>query len=383
VTRTYFDYAASTPLRPEALEAMLPYLEERGYNASSLHTEGRAARAAIDAARERVAAVLHAKPKEIVFTAGGSEADNLAAIGVARALRERGRHVVSTAIEHHAMLHAFDDLRSGGFDVTLLGTGSEARVEPDVFAAALRDDTILASVMYVNNEIGTVQPIARLAAIARARGALFHTDAIQAATYLPLDVGMLQVDLLSLASHKFCGPKGAGLLFVRAGTPLQPVIRGGSQEYGRRAGTENVAAIAGMAAALELAAAEREAASSAVSALRERFEDRVLARIPDVRVNGAAAPRAPHIANLSIRGIASDQLLLRLDLEGMAVSAGSACASGAIEPSHVLAALGVPREWAAGVVRFSFGRGTTAGEIDQAVEVLERAVEDLRFSSRA
>jgi cysteine desulfurase len=378
--RIYLDYAASTPVRPEVLQAMLPHFGQHGYNASSVHAEGRAARAALDDARERFARCIGAKSKEIIFTGGGSEADNLALFGAARALKERGRHIVSTTIEHHAILHALDALRDEGFEVTVLGVDSGGRVDPEAFASALRPDTTVASVMYVNNEIGTVQPIAGLAAIARARGVLFHTDAVQAAAYLPVDVHDLGVDLLSLAAHKFYGPKGTGALYVRAGTPLRPLLHGGSQEHALRAGTENVAGIAGMTAALELALDERTEAAARVATLRDRFEQQVLHRISDVRVNGGAL-RAPHISNMSFLGVTSDQLLMRLDVDGIAVSAGSACASGAIEPSHVIAALGLPDPWVRGVIRFSLGRTTTQAQIDRTAEVLERAVADLRSFS--
>lgn len=381
--RIYLDHAATTPVRREVIDAMLPYFAQNGYNASSVHAEGRAARAALDDARQRVARCLGAKSKEIVFTGGGSEADNLAIAGVARALRARGRHLVSTAAEHHAVLHSLQALSEEGWEVTLLGVDRDGRVSPEAFAAALRADTVLASVMYVNNEVGTVQPIAQLAAAAHERGVLFHTDAVQAAAYLPLDAAKLGIDLLALGAHKFYGPKGTGLLYVREGTPIVPILHGGSQEFGKRAGTENLAGIVGLAAALELALDERTGAGARIATLRDRFEARVLERIPDVRINGGGAPRAPHISNLGFLGVASEQLLMRLDIEGIAVSAGSACASGVIEPSHVIAALGLPEEWTRGVTRFSLGRTSTPGQIDRTAEVLEQAVADLRSISSA
>ncbi len=379
--RIYLDYAATTPMRPEALQAMLPYFSEHGYNASSVHAEGRAARAALDDARERFARCIGAKPKEIVFTAGGSEADNLALFGTAHALRQRGKHIVSSTIEHHAILHALDALRDDGFEVTSIGVDSEGRVDPAAFEGALRPDTILASIMYVNNELGVVQPISQLASLARRRGVLFHSDAVQAAAYLPLDVCELGVDLLSLAAHKFYGPKGTGALYVRSGTPIHPMLYGGSQEHALRAGTENVAGIVGMTTALELALDERTESAARIATLRDRFEQHVLDRIRDVRVNGGGGLRAPHISNLSFLGVTSDQLLMRLDVDGVAVSAGSACASGAIEPSHVIAALGLAEQWLSGVIRFSFGRTTTQAQVDRTVEVLQRAVADLRSFS--
>ena len=381
--RIYMDHAATTPVRPEVVEAMLPYFTANGYNPSSVHTEGRAARAALDDARERVARCLGAKNKEIVFTGGGSEADNLALMGVDRALSGRVRHVVSTAVDHHAVLHALGALREQGWEVTLLAVDAEGRVPLDAFAQALRPDTVLASVMYVNNETGTVAPIAQLAAAAHERGVLFHTDAVQAAAYLPIDVNALGVDLLSLAAHKFYGPKGTGVLYVREGTPIVPIVHGGSQEFAKRAGTENVAGIEGLTAALELALDERTETSARVATLRDRFEAGVLQRVADVRVNGGGAMRAPHISSLSFLGVTSEQLLMRLDIDGIAVSAGSACASGAVEPSHVIAALGLPEQWMRGVIRFSLGRTTSQAQIDRAVEVLEQAVADLRSVSPA
>jgi cysteine desulfurase len=381
--RIYLDNAATTPVRPEAVEAMLPFFSANGYNASSAHAEGRAARAALDDARDRIARCIGAKSKEIVFTGGGWHPANLAPPGGARARRARGRHLVSTAAEHHAVLHALDALRDDGRQVTLLPVDSQGRVWPEAFGRALNEDTILASVMYVNNEIGTVAPVAELAAIARAHGVLFHTDAVQAAAYLPIDVKVMGVDLLSLAAHKFYGPKGVGLLYVREGTPIVPILHGGSQEFAKRAGTENVAGIAGMTAALELAMDERTEAAARIATLRDRFEQRILARLADVRINGGGAMRAPHISNLSFLGVTSEQLLMRLDIDGVAVSAGSACASGAVEPSHVIAALGLPQEWMRGVIRFSLGRTTTQAQIDRAAEVLEQAVADLRSVSAA
>lgn len=380
-TRIYLDNAATTPVRPEVLDAMLPQFLQTAYNPSSLHAEGRAARAAVDDARGRVAACLGCASKEIVFTAGGSEADNLALLGAARSLSHRGRHVITTQIEHHAVLHAAQALRDEGFDVTFLPVDESGMLDPERFAAALRSDTILASVMYVNNEIGTIQPIARLVEIAHEAGVLFHTDAVAAAAYLPVDVDALGVDLLSIAAHKFYGPKGVGALYVRHGTPLSPLIHGGSQEFARRAGTENVPGIVGLALALDLAMGERTQAAARIGFLRDDFEQRLEQQVSGVRVNGAGVPRAPHISSVSLLGTTSEALLMRLDLDGVAVSAGSACASGVIEPSHVLAALGLPEEWIAGVVRISLGRNTTASQITSTLQVMERAVADLRSFS--
>jgi cysteine desulfurase len=377
--RIYLDYAATTPARPEVVTAMLPFFSEVGFNASSVHSEGRAARAALDNARDRVARILGSARKEIIFTSSGSEADSLALIGAARGLRARGRHIVSTVFEHHAVLFALDALRDEGFEVTLLPVDARGLVDVEAFSAALRPDTILASVMYANNEIGTVQPLAQLAVIARERGVVMHTDAVQAAGYLSLDVRRLGVDMLSLSAHKFYGPKGVGVLFVRDGVPLQPLVFGGTQEFGKRAGTENVAGAVGFATALELATAELETVGSTVARLRDRLESILRERIPGLRVNGAEAPRLPNNLSLAIPGVEAEQLLVRLDLEGVAVSSGSACTSGAIEPSHVIAALGLPADsW--GALRLTLGRSTTQEEVERVGDILPRIVSDLRNS---
>jgi cysteine desulfurase len=375
--RIYLDNAATTTVRPEAVAAMLPLLGG-GYNPSSLHAEGRAARAALDDAREAVARVLGAAPREIVFTGGGSESDVTAIVGAARALAARGRHVVTSAIEHHAVLHAADVLERDGWRVTRLPVDRRGLVDPQEFAAALEPQTTVASVMLANNEIGVVQPVAELAALARARGVVFHTDAVQAAGWLPLAVDALGVDLLSLSGHKFNGPKGVGILYVRRGTPLEPLIVGGGQEHGLRAGTEDVAGIVGLAAALRLAEAERPATAPRVAALRDRLQTGILAAFPDALVNGAATPRLPNNLSVAFAGLPSDALLIRLDLDGIAASAGSACAAGSLEPSHVTAALGLDEERRLGVIRFSLGRQTSAEEIDEVLRRLPRAVSDVR-----
>jgi cysteine desulfurase len=363
MTRIYLDHAATTPARPEVVAAMLPLLGA-GYNPSSLHAEGRAARAALDAAREAVARVLGASPREIVFTGGGSEADVLAVVGVARALASRGRHIVTTTIEHHAVLHAMDVLEREGWRVTRLPVDARGLVDPAAFASALTAETTLASVIWANNEIGVVQPIAELARLAHARGVVFHTDAVQAAGWLPLAVDALGVDLLSLSGHKFNGPKGVGMLYVRHGTPLEPLIVGGGQEHGLRAGTEDVAGIAGFAVALRLADAERPETTARVGALRDRLEAGILAAVPDAIVNGAGAPRLPGCLSIALADVPSDALLIRLDLDGIAAAAGSACAAGSLEPSHVAAAIGLDEHHRRGVIRFSLGRSTSAAEID-------------------
>ena len=373
--RIYLDHAATTPCRPEAIEAMLPHLRDAA-NAGSSHADGRRARNAVDDARARVGAALGVQPREIVFTSGGSEADSLALAGVARAARARGRHIVTLATEHHAVLHATEALRDDGWEVTVLGVDGEGLIGIDAFVSALRPDTVLASIMLANNEIGTIAPVAALSRAARERGVLFHTDAVQAPGRVALDAGELGVDLMSLSAHKFYGPKGVGLLFVRTGTPLAPIVLGGGQEAGMRAGTENVAGIIGLATALELAVAELAQSAPRIAALRDAFEAGARARIPDVVVHGAAAPRLPNIANLGFPGADGAALLVSLDLAGVSASAGSACTSGSQQPSHVLAALGQGATTAA--VRFSLGRSTTSAQIESVLDLLPGIVASAR-----
>ncbi len=365
------DYAATTPLRAEALAAMLPYLEGGIYNPSSLHREGRRARTVLEEARERIARVLGVRRKEVLFVGGGSQADSLAIIGMARA--GNGRHVLSSAIEHHAILHALDRLRDEGYDVTLLPVDRHGFVDPERFAAELRPDTVLASIMYANNEIGTIQPVARFAALARERGVLFHTDAIAAPGWLPLaDLG---ADAISLAAHKFGGPAGFGILCVRESVAIEPIVYGGGQEFGKHSGTESVAAAAGAATALELAESERRQRVSLVEPLRDRLEIGLLASLALLRVNGAN-PRLAGIANLSVAGVKAEALCVRLDLDGIAVSPGSACTSGIAEPSHVIATLQDGNGGEA--VRFSMGSSTTQEEVDRVLQVMPVAVSELR-----
>jgi cysteine desulfurase len=377
--RIYLDYAATTPLHAAVVAEMLPYFIEAGHNPSSLHAEGRHARAGLDRSRDRVADALGVGRKEITFVGSGSEADNQAILSVARTYRARGRHIVSTQIEHHAVLHALDALRDEGFDITLLAVDERGLIDPNAFASALRDDTVLASIMYANNEIGVVQPIAQLAAAARERGVIFHTDAVQGPGLIDVRPRELGVDLLSLSAHKFYGPKGVGVLYVRDGLVLAPLVHGGGQEFGRRSGTENVAGIVGLAAALERAVAGQRERAAHIGALRDRLENGI--RSADVRINGANAPRLPNNSNVSFAGIDSEELLIRFDLEGIAVSAGSACTSGALEPSHVIAALNVDPRWQQGVIRFSLGEATTEEEIDRVLELVPRITAELRGRS--
>jgi cysteine desulfurase len=372
MNRVYLDHAATTPLRREVVDAMGEARAD-AYNPSSIHAEGRRARARLDDARDRVAACLCASRKEIVFTGSGTESDNAAILGAVRASGRKG-HVLACAIDHHAVLHSLDALAAEGHEVELLPVDEHGAVDPDAFAAALRPTTILASVFYANNEIGAVSPVAALARIARERGVLFHTDAVQAPGWLPVDVASLGVDLFSISAHKFEGPKGVGALFVRGGVVLEPIVHGGGQEFGRRSGTENVIGAVGLARALELAVWGREARAERVARLRDRFESGVRGSIADVRFNGAGSPRLPGNSNISFAGARSEELLLQLDLKGVAVSAGSACASGAVEPSHVIAALGTDPRWRIGPIRFSLGRTTTEEEIDRVLALLPGVV---------
>lgn len=378
MTRIYLDHAATTPARAEAIAAMVPLLDAGGYNPSSLHAEGRAARAALDDAREKVATVFGARPREIVFTGSGSESINLAIIGAARARAQRGKHIITSAIEHHAVLHAADILEAEGWRVTRLPVDAAGVVSIDDFRAALAPDTTLASIALANNEIGTIQPIEELAAIAREHGVLFHTDAVQTPGHLALNVGALGVDLLSISAHKFHGPKGVGALYIRPGTPLVSMIAGGGQEHGLRAGTENVAGIVGLATALTLAEEERPESATRLAGLRDRLETAIATTVDGVRINGAGAARLPHITSLAFRDVPGDALLIRLDLEGVAASAGSACAAGSLEPSHVIAALGLPDAFRNGVVRLSLGRTTTAEQIEAVVGMLPGVVAAVR-----
>lgn len=373
----YLDNAATTTARPEVIEVMLPLLAG-GYNPSSVHAQGRKARAALDDARAVVARVLHAAPREIVFTGGGSEADVLAVVGAAKARGSAGKHVITTVIEHHAVLHACDVLEAEGWSVTRLPVTSDGVVEPAAVAAALRPETTLVSIMLANNEIGTLQPLAEIAAHTHAAGALLHTDAVATAGYLDLDPARLGVDLLSLSAHKFNGPKGVGALYVRRGTPLVAQIVGGGQEHGLRAGTENLAGIAGLARALELASAERAESAVRVAALRDRLAAAIAGVVPGAIELGSAALRAPHILSIGFPNVPADALLMALDLEGVSASAGSACAAGSMEPSHVVAALGVPPQYVTGVVRFSLGRSTTEADVNGAAAVVGRVVERMQ-----
>ncbi len=378
----YMDHAATTPVDPRVLEAMRPYFVERFGNAGSVHQLGQEARGAVDEARAAVAALIGAQPREIVFTSGATEADNAAILGIALAPGVRESHVITAATEHHAVLEPCRSLAARGVPVTVLPVDGHGVVDPDAVRGAIRPETVLISIMHGNNETGTVGPVAEVAAIARARGVLMHTDATQSAGIVSLDVTTLGVDLLSLSAHKRYGPKGIGALYVRAGVPVEPILRGGSQERGRRGGTENVPAIAGFGAAVRIAQAEMDEEAARLTTLRDRLAGG-LAAMPGARINGHPTHRLPGIVNVSFADADSESLLLALDLEGIAASSGSACTSGSLEPSHVIAAMGLPAAYAAGTLRFSIGRWTTAGDVDVVLDVLPRILAPIRRAASA
>jgi cysteine desulfurase len=378
VSRIYLDHNATTPLVSPALARFCSVAAEVWGNASSVHHFGQQAKAVLDGARASTAALVGAEPSEIVFTGGGSEADNAALRGAAEALESPGkRHLVVSSIEHEAVLQTAKALGRRGWRVTLLPVDPSGVIAPEALADALTDDTALVSVMHANNEIGTLQPIAELAAIARSRGALFHTDAVQTAGKIPVDVRALGVDLLSISAHKFGGAKGIGALWIRRGVRLVPFVTGGRQERNRRAGTENVAALASMGAAADYAREHAAEAAPRVAALRDRLERGILERVPGTVVNGTG-PRVPNTTNVSFDRVESESLLIALDLEGVAVSSGSACSSGTLEPSHVLKAMGFPHSRTLNSLRFSLGTTNTEAEIDRVLDVLPGLVTKLR-----
>jgi cysteine desulfurase len=377
--RVYLDHNASTPVHPEVLAAMLPFFGEVYGNPSSVHAFGRAAREAVDDARASIARFLAVRPDDIVFTSGGTESDNFGVKGLAQA-RGSG-HVITSRIEHHAVLRTCEALEGQGFDVTYLPVDDQGRLDPDDVKRALRADTIAISVMHANSETGTIQPVAEIGALARDHGVPLHVDAVQTFGKIPIDVEAMGIDLLSFSGHKIYGPKGAAGLYVRRGTKMVAVQHGGEHERRRRAGTENVPGIVGLATAVEIRGREMHAEAERLSALRDRLWEGIRARIPESRLNAARAARLPGTANVVFRHVESESIVLGLDLKGVAVSAGSACTSGNVEPSYVLVAMGVPVDWAMGAVRFSLGRSTTAEDIDYVVEAIVPIVEKLRQAS--
>ncbi len=376
----YLDYAATTPIEPRVLDAMMPFLTEKFGNPNSIHTYGREARRVVDEAREKISQLLKCQPSEILFTSGGTESDNLAIRGVAEAYCHKGNHIITTQIEHHAVLHTCKALEEKGFEVTYLPVDQHGLVYPEQVADAINERTILVSIMHANNEIGTIEPIEEIVKAVKDKRAdvLVHTDAVQTVGHIPVDVREIGVDLLSFSAHKFYGPKGVGGLFVRRGVKLIPQITGGGQERNRRSGTENVAGIVGTAKALEISVSEMPTEMPRLQRLRDELIAKVLSKIPDSLLNGHPSQRLPHNANFSFRGVEGEALLLQLDMHGIAASSGSACSSGSLEPSHVLLALGLPYELAIGSLRLTLGRFTTHEDILKVVEVLPSIIEKLR-----
>ena len=380
--RVYLDFNATTPVDPAVLDAMLPYFSGEFANASSIHTPGQRARAAVETAREQVAALIGASPKEIVFTSGGTESDNHAIFGIVNnALASAAQtlpHIITSAIEHEAVLNSCQALEKRGVAVTYLPVDKDGLVDPAAVQAALRPETALITIMHANNELGTIQPLAEIGRIARQADVYFHTDAVQSVGKIPVDVKALGVDLLSLSGHKLYAPKGIGALYIRSGTRLQQLLYGGHHQRGARPGTENVAGIVGLGAAAETARKSLAEDATRVSVLRDRLEREILARVPDARVNAAGAPRTPNTTNIIFPGVEGEALLISFDLKGLACSTGAACSSGAVEPSHVLTAMGLSPEDARASLRFSLGRHTTEAEIDFALHVIPAAVAQLR-----
>ena len=379
--RIYLDYAATTPVHPEVVKAMLPYFTESFGNPSAIYTCGQEAKGAIEESRDQIARLVGAQNEEIVFTSGGTEADNFALKGVAYANEDRGNHIITTPIEHHAVLEVGHFLEKRGFQITCLPVDEYGLVDPDDVRRALTSKTILVSVMHANNEVGTIEPIAEISKITREAGVYFHTDAVQATGHLPLNVDELGVDLLSMSAHKLYGPKGIGALYIRKGTKLVPFMHGGGQERKRRASTENVPGIVGFGQAAEIALREMNAEAERITFLRDKLISGLQERIGHTRLNGHPSQRLPNNVNISISFVEGESMCLRLDLEDICASTGSACSTGSLEPSHVLLALGLPHEQAHGSLRFSLGKWTTEAEIDRVLDTLPRVVTKLREMS--
>ncbi len=373
----YLDHAATTRLDPRVLDTMLPYLTTEYGNASSIYTLGRHAMQALDHAREQVAELLHCRSNEIIFVGCGSESDNLAIKGMAFTAQKKGNHLITSSIEHHAVLHTCQSLDRFGFTTTYLPVDEYGRVNPDDVARAITAQTVLVSIMYANNEVGTIEPIAEIGHICRAKKIAFHVDAVQAGGALPIDVTALNADLLSLSAHKFYGPKGVGILYARQGMRLLPQLQGGSQERGRRAGTENIAGIVGAASALHLAYEQLPAATSHMQVLRDRLIEALL-KIPHSRLTGHPTERLPNNASFCFEGVEGESILLHLDMLGIAASSGSACTSGSVEPSHVLVAMGLAPTWSHGSLRLSLGRENTEADVERVISVLPGMIERLR-----
>ncbi len=377
----YMDNSATTPVKKEVLETMLPYFSEKFGNPSSVYSLGSQSKVAVEESREKIAKAIGAKPKEIFFTAGGSEADNWAIKGIAYANKEKGNHIITSKIEHHGILHTCEYLEKQGFKVTYLDVDEYGVVDLEQLKDSINDETILISIMYANNEIGTIQPVEEIGQIAKEKGIYFHTDAVQAVGHIKIDVNKLNIDMLSMAAHKFYGPKGIGALYIRQGVKIDPLISGGGQERNRRAGTENVPGIVGMGKAIELAYKDIEEKNQKLICLRERLIKGILDNIDHVRLNGHPTNRLPGNVNVCFEFIEGESLLLSLDMEGIAASSGSACTSGTLDPSHVLLAIGLPHEIAHGSLRLSLGDFNTEEEIDYVVEKLVDIVARLRAMS--
>lgn len=378
--KVYLDNAATTALSPKVLEAMVPYMTSIYGNPSSVHAFGREAKQGMDAARDQVAKALNCGPAEVIFTGCGTESDNTAILGAAERYKDKGRHIVTTSVEHHAVLHTCEYLEKHGCGVTYLPVDADGRVSPEQVREAIRPDTVLVSIMFANNEVGTIMPIPEIAAVCREKGVLFHTDAVQAVGHIPVDVQAMGIDMLSLSAHKFHGPKGVGVLYCRKGIRLPSYILGGAQEKGRRAGTENVPGIVGLGAAIELACANMRENAARMTVLRDRLMQGI-AQIPEVKLNGHPTERLPNNVNYSIKYIEGESILLMLDMNGIAASSGSACTSGSLDPSHVLLAMGLPHETAHGSVRLTLGDDTTEADIDYTIGVLKNTVTRLRAMS--
>ena len=379
--RIYLDHAATTPTDPEVVEAMLPYLSDVFGNPSSIHSFGQEAKAAVEEARDKIAALIGARGEEMVFTGGGTEADNFAIKGIAYANEGKGNHIITTPIEHHAVMETCKFLQGRGFEVTYLTVDGYGLVDPQDVKKAITDKTILISVMHANNEVGTIEPIAEIGEIAREAGIYFHTDAVQAVGHMPVKVDELGVDLLAMSAHKFYGPKGVGALYIRKGTKLIPFMHGGEQERRRRAGTENVPAIVGLGKTAEIAQREMDAEAKRLISLRNKLIKGLMGRIEHSRLNGHPTQRLPNNVNVSIEFVEGESMLLNLDLEGIAASTGSACSSSSLEPSYVLLAMGLSHELAHGSLRFSLGRETTEEDIARVLEISPRIIAKLRAMS--
>jgi len=379
--RIYLDNAATTPMDAEVLKAMLPFLSDSFGNPSSIHSFGQETRAAVEESRDKIASLISARSEEIVFTGGGTEADNFAIKGAAFANEGKGDHIITTSIEHHAVMESCKFLERRGFRITYLPVGIDGLVDPQDVKKAITDRTILISVMHANNEVGTIEPLAEIGKIAREEGIYFHTDAVQTVGHIPVNVDELGIDLLAMSAHKLCGPKGVGALYIRKGTKLIPFIHGGEQERRRRAGTENVPAIVGFGKAAEIAQREMDGVAEHLIRLRGKLLQGMTERIEHIHLNGHPTQRLPNNVNVSIEFVEGESMLLNLDLEGIAASTGSACSSSSLEPSYVLLAMGFPQELAHGSLRFSMGRETTEEDIDRVLEVLPRIIAKLRAMS--